>query len=314
MRHIVTGAAGFIGSHLVHRLLDTGTSVIGIDSFTDFYPRWMKEVNLRPLLPRKNFTFIPKDILEVKLEDLLEPEDCVFHLAAQPGVRTSWGENFSIYTRQNIDATQRLLEASRSVPIRKFVYASSSSVYGMCSELPMREESPLRPFSPYGVTKMAAEKLCLLYFQNFGIPCVSLRYFTVFGPGQRPDMAFHRFFRAVAEKKEIQVFGDGTQTRDFTYIGDIVEATVRAAENGRDGETYNVGGGFRRRLSEVFPVIEEVCRQPVEIVYEETQKGDLRDTYADISKAQKDFGYSPDTPLGEGLREEWAWIQKLYAK
>ncbi len=311
LNYLVTGAAGFIGSHLCRRLLQDGAHVLGIDSFTDFYPKWIKELNLGPLLKQKNFEFLPEDILGLDLIKIMERIDSVFHLAAQPGVRTSWGENFSIYTKNNIEATQRLLEAAKSVSKNKIIYASSSSVYGLCPHLPMVETSALHPFSPYGVTKLAAENLCFLYYKNYGIPCVSLRFFTVYGPGQRPDMAFHKFFKAIAQDKEITVFGDGQQTRDFTYIDDIIEANVSSIKNGKVGEIYNVGGGTRRKLADLIPIFEEICQKKVRVKYREGQKGDVRHTFADIEKAERDLNYNPRTSLEDGLGEEWAWFRAI---
>jgi len=311
LNFLVTGAAGFIGSHLCNRFLQDGAHVCGIDSFTDFYPKWIKDRNLGPLLPQRNFEFIPEDILRLNLKKILERMDVIFHLAAQPGVRASWGENFSIYTKNNIEATQRLLEAANSVPIKKFIYASSSSVYGLCPQLPMEETSVLIPFSPYGVTKLAAENLCFLYYKNYGVPCVSLRFFTVYGPGQRPDMAFHKFFKSIAQDKEITVYGDGQQTRDFTYIDDIIEAIVSSIESGKAGEAYNVGGGTRRKLVDLISILERICQKKINMKYQEDQKGDVRHTYADITKAKKDLNYGPQTSLEDGLGAEWEWIQTI---
>lgn len=309
MNFLVTGAAGFIGSHLCNRLLKEGARVWGVDAFTDFYPKWIKDLNLRPLLPQSNFEFISEDILLMNLEKTLERMDIVFHLAAQPGVRASWGENFSIYTRNNIEATQKLLEAAKSVQIKRLIYASSSSVYGLCPKLPMEETSELRPFSPYGVTKLAAENLCFLYYKNYGVPCLSLRFFTVYGPGQRPDMAFHRFLKAIAQDKEIIVYGDGQQTRDFTYIDDIIQAIVSSINHGEMGEAYNVGGGSRKKLTDLISILGKVCQKKIQVTYQEGQKGDVRHTFADISKAKKDLNYSPRTSLENGLGEQWEWIQ-----
>jgi UDP-glucose 4-epimerase len=312
MRALVTGAAGFIGSFLSRRLLQEGAHVIAVDSFTDFYPRWIKERNISPLAGERNFEFLPKDLLELDLEEILARVDVVYHLAAQAGVRSSWGQNFSIYVQNNIQSTQRLLEGAKGKPLHKLVYASSSSVYGLTPTLPMSETSPLYPLSPYGVTKLAAEQLCFLYFQNYGVPTVALRFFTVYGPGQRPDMAFHKFFRAIDEGRPIVLFGDGQQTRDFTYVDDIVEASLSASRRGRPGEVYNIGGGHRERLSDLFPVLEETCGKKVEVVREERQKGDVVHTFADIQKARLDLGYSPGTVLKDGLRKEWDWIKSLY--
>lgn len=313
MTCIVTGAAGFIGSHLCRRLLKKGFSVIGIDSFTDFYPKWIKNKNILPLMRDKKFEFIAEDINSIGLTKLLNRSDYVFHLAAQAGVRTSWGHNFSVYTKNNIEATQKLLEAVKDTKIKKFIYASSSSVYGLCPELPISETSPLYPFSPYGVTKLAAEHLCYLYYKNFGLPLVSLRFFTVYGPGQRPDMAFHKFFKTIAEGEQISIFGDGKQTRDFTFIDDIIEANFASLENGKLGETYNIGGGTRKKLEDIIPIIEKICEKKAEINWEEKQKGDVLHTFANIEKARKDLNYSPKTQIEDGLKEEWTWLRLLYS-
>lgn len=309
---IVTGAAGFIGSHLCEKLLDIGHSVIGIDSFTDFYPKYIKEQNIRPLLKKDKFEFIAKDIHEYDLSKLMKKAGCVFHLAAQAGVRTSWGQNFSIYTKNNIEATQKLLETAKDVKLEKFIYASSSSVYGFCPELPMLETSPCFPYSPYGVTKLAAENLCSLYFRNYGVPCVSLRFFTVYGPGQRPDMAFHKFFKAIIDNKPISIYGDGKQTRDFTYIDDIIEANVASLTRGKPGEVYNLGGGNRKKLEDIFPILEKVTQKKIKITWEDWQLGDVPHTFANIEKARKELNFQPKTKVDDGLEEEWKWIQKLY--
>jgi UDP-glucose 4-epimerase len=312
MNCLVTGAAGFIGSHLSRRLLDEGHHVIGVDCFTDFYPRWIKERNVSPLLKNKNFEFLPQDILGLNLDKILQTAEVIFHLAAQAGVRSSWGENFSVYIHNNILATQKLLEAAKTGPIQKLIYASSSSVYGLTPSLPMSEMTLLYPLSPYGVTKLAAEQLCFLYFKNHNVPTVSLRFFTVYGPGQRPDMAFHKFFKSIAEDKPITIFGDGKQTRDFTYVDDIVAACLAALRHGKRGETYNVGGGHREKLEDIFPLLEDICQKKVKIHWAEAQKGDVPHTFADIEKAKKDLQYAPRTVLQEGLKEEWNWIRKLY--
>ncbi|NOR15228.1 MAG: NAD-dependent epimerase/dehydratase family protein, partial [Candidatus Aminicenantes bacterium] len=286
MKCLVTGAAGFIGSHLCRRLLEEGEEVVGIDCFTDYYAREIKEGNLRPLLSHNRFKFLDQDINGIELSPLMASTDTVFHLAAQAGVRASWGEHFSIYTRNNIEASQRLLEASREIPIHKFIYASSSSVYGTCPELPMRESSPLHPYSPYGVSKLAAEHLCGLYFQNYEVPTVSLRFFTVYGPGQRPDMAFHKFLKAQLEGSSISVYGDGTQTRDFTYIDDIINGIFSARKRGKPGEVYNLGGGNRKKLNSIFPILEKITGKRPIVNRETTQKGDVPHTFASIEKAQ----------------------------
>jgi len=309
---LVTGAAGFIGSHLSRRLLGDGHDVTGVDCFTDYYPRWMKERNLEPLFLDRKFSFLGRDVLELDLPELLGGVEAVFHLAAQAGVRSSWGESFSVYIQNNIAATQRLLEAARTRRLGRFIYASSSSVYGLTPTLPMTETSLLYPLSPYGVTKLAAEQLGFLYFKNYRVPTVSLRFFTVYGPGQRPDMAFHKFFKSVAQGRPVTIYGDGRQTRDFTFIADIVEACAAALKLGREGEVYNVGGGHRETLNDLLPLVEDVCGRRVEVTREDIQKGDVADTFADIGKAARELGYSPKTSLRDGLAQEWDWIQKLY--
>lgn len=312
MNCVVTGAAGFIGSHLCQRLLKEGFFVTGIDCFTDFYPRWIKEKNIQGLLQEKNFTFISDDLDSTDLRKLFKKVDCIFHLAAQAGVRTSWGQNFFWYIKNNIQVTQKLLETAKEISLKKFVYASSSSVYGLCPELPMSETSPLSPLSPYGVTKLAAEQLCSLYNKNFGIPTVSLRYFTVYGPGQRPDMAFHKFFKSLIEEKEITIYGDAQQTRDFTYVDDIVEATLSSLGKGKNGETYNIGGGNQKKLETILPLFKKITHKKIKIKWAEKQKGDVLHTQAKIEKAKHDLGYSPRTSLQEGLEREWEWVQDLY--
>jgi len=310
---LVTGAAGFIGSHLCQRLLNDGFSVIGIDSFNDTYSRWMKDKNILPIKNHSQFQLISDNLNDIDLNSLLQDVDYVFHTAAQAGVRSSWGKNFSVYTENNITATQKLLEAAKDSSIKKLIYASSSSVYGLCPELPMTESSPLLPYSPYGVTKLAAENLCQLYFKNFNVPSVSLRFFTVYGPGQRPDMAFHIFLKAMNEDKPIPLYGDGKQTRDFTFIDDIVDANVQAMDLGQSGEIYNVGGGNRKEMITLFPLLEKITGKKVLIQHTDRQRGDVFHTYADINKAKKDLDFSPKIPLEEGLRQEWEWILKLYS-
>jgi nucleoside-diphosphate-sugar epimerase len=309
---LVTGAAGFIGSHLCRRLLKDGHTVTGVDCFTDFYPRPIKDKNIQPLLKDPRFRLIAEDLDELDLHEILKGVEVIFHLAAQAGVRSSWGQNFTVYTRNNIQVTQKILEAVRDTTPLRIVYASTSSVYGLTPILPMIETAPLYPVSPYGVTKLAAEQLCFLYHKSFGLPTLSLRFFTVYGPGQRPDMAFHKFFKAIGEGREIPIFGDGRQTRDFTYIDDIVEATVAAMTLGRPGETYNVGGGHRVTLSDLFPMVEEITGKKIRIAWVEKQKGDMADTFADIDKARRELGYSPRTPLEQGLRAEWNWVREIY--
>ncbi len=314
MKILITGAAGFIGSHLAEKLLAQGHQVVGIDNFLDYYPRWMKEKNLEGVHTRPGFEFIEADLLETDLVSLVKPLTGVIHLAAQAGVRASWGENFRTYSDNNVLATQRLLEACRGEGIRKFIYASSSSLYGDTDDLPMREESILRPVSPYGVSKAAGEYLAYLYYRNFGLPTVSLRFFTVYGPRQRPDMAFHRFFKAGMEGKPLVVWGDGEQSRDFTFIDDIVQGCGRALEAGSDGTVYNIGGGSRRTLNEILDAMRRITGKPMEVNYQPVQKGDVRHTGASLEKIKKELGYQPQVSMMEGLEREWEWIKALYKK
>ena len=311
---VVTGAAGFIGSHLCEKLIENGHEVIGIDSFLDYYPRRIKEMNLESLRGFARFRFLEQDLLEIHWPGVLDGADTVFHLAAQAGVRASWGSNFLVYTRNNIEATQRLLEESKSFELRKLVFGSTSSVYGDIEDIPMREDSLLRPVSPYGVTKLAAEGLCYLYWKNLGIPCLSLRYFTVYGPRQRPDMAFYRFILAALEGRPITVFEDGLQTRDFTYIGDIVEGTIGAGLEGKPGRAYNLGGGSRISVQQVIELLEDVAGKRISCQYAEKQKGDMRHTFASTQRARADFGYAPSVSLKDGLTQEYQWLKDLHQK
>ena len=311
MKALVTGAAGFIGSHLVESLLVEGHEVVGVDAFVDYYPRALKEQNLAGARAHRSFTFVEGRLQDMDLAALLSGAAQVYHLAAQAGVRASWGREFSGYTDHNVLATQRLLEGALEAGVPRVVFASSSSVYGDAPGLPLREDGVCRPLSPYGVTKLAAENLCLLYEKNHGLPTVSLRYFTVYGPRQRPDMAFHKFLKACRDGGAIRVYGDGRQTRDFTYVADIVAATRAAGDSGRPGCVYNVGGGERYALLDVLALIQEVAGRRVEIVHEEAQKGDMRDTFADTSAARRDLGFRSTVGLREGLAAEWEWIKGL---
>jgi nucleoside-diphosphate-sugar epimerase len=310
MKALVTGVAGFIGSHLSAALLDSGASVTGIDCFTDYYPRPLKEANLATVKDRPGFTFIEAALQDIDLKPVLAGVTHVFHQAAQAGVRKSWGRDFDIYTRNNIEATQRLLESMVGLPIQKYVYASSSSVYGDNVPLPMREDTYLQPLSPYGVSKLAAEHLGQLYWANHGVPSVSLRYFTVYGPRQRPDMGFQRFLTAVRDGKPITVYGDGEQTRDFTFVGDIVAANLAAAERGRPGSVYNIGGGSRVTLNHVLELIGKVTGRKVTIQREPDQKGDMRHTYADTAAARRDLAFNPKVSLENGLDQQYRWLTK----
>jgi nucleoside-diphosphate-sugar epimerase len=314
MKALVTGAAGFIGSHLTGALLDRGAEVVGIDCFTDYYPRPIKEANLGENASRPGFSFVEARLQDADLQALLDDVTHVFHLAAQAGVRKSWGRDFQIYTSHNVDASQRLLEACVNRPIHRFVYASSSSLYGDNVTIPMREDALPQPVSPYGVTKLAAEQLGYLYFVNHGVPATALRYFTVYGPRQRPDMAFHKFIRAAIDGAPITLFSDGEQTRDFTFVADAVAATVAAGDRGVPGRAYNVGGGSRVSMNQVIDLIGRIAGRPLDVRREPAQKGDMRDTYADTSLARADLGFAPTVTLEQGIEAEYRWLSSVIAR
>ena len=308
---LVTGAAGFIGSTLSERLVAAGHTVTGIDCFHNYYDRRIKTANLQELRTRGGFTFIESNLLETPSAHFLDHE-VIYHLAGQPGVRASWGASFTEYVTNNIEVTQRLLEiVKQSAALRKFVFASSSSVYGSCCQYPLTETAMLTPVSPYGVTKLTAEQLCSLYHHNFGTPTASLRFFTVYGPRQRPDMAFHRFIKAILSGAPITVYGDGAQTRDFTYVDDIVTGTMQAGFTfTRDScRVMNIGGGKRTPLNRVFDHLAEITGTKPVIQYRDTEKGDMRDTLADITVARDILGYDPQFDLYEGLLHEYEWFR-----
>lgn len=311
MNALVTGAAGFIGSTLAERLLTDGADVIGIDSFTDYYPRAAKERNLAALTRHPRFRFVETAVQAADLSALLGDRTHVFHLAAQAGVRKSWGSDFAVYTVNNIEATQVLLEACARVRLERFVYSSSSSVYGDCVPMPMREDALPQPVSPYGVSKLAAEHLCHLYHVNFGVPAVSLRYFTVYGPRQRPDMGFYRFLRAAILGDPITVYGDGEQSRDFTFVADAVAANVAAATRGIAGRVYNIGGGSRVSINAVLAMIGRVTGRAPLISLDLAQKGDMRHTLADTSLAHAELGFEPRVGLEDGLTAEYKWLTDI---
>ena len=308
MKALVTGAAGFIGSTLTDRLLADGVDVVGLDSFTDYYPRPVKERNLSGARAHPKFRFIESRIQDADLPTILGDRTHVFHLAAQAGVRKSWGSDFDVYTQNNIEATQVLLEAVKKAGVERLVYASSSSVYGDLVAMPMREDALPQPVSPYGVSKLAAEQLCYLYHVNYGVPAVSLRYFTVYGPRQRPDMGFHRFLRATHLGQPITLYGDGEQTRDFTFVHDAASATMAAATRGVPGRVYNIGGGSRVSINQVFEIIARVTGRTPLITIDPAQKGDMRHTYADTSLARADLGFEPRVGLEQGLAAEYDWL------
>ena len=309
MKCVVTGVAGFIGSHLAESLTRDGHDVVGIDCFTDYYSREIKERNIAALSDDRRFRLVEARLQDVNLAPILDGAGQVYHLAAQAGVRASWGREFAHYTEHNVLATQVLLEAALAARTPRLVYGSSSSVYGDAPGLPLREDAVCRPLSPYGVTKLAAEHLAGLYQRNHGLPTVSLRFFTVYGPRQRPDMAFHRFLTAARDGRPLTVFGDGLQTRDFTFVDDIVSAMRAAALSGRPGSVYNVGGGVRVALRDVLLLIEQVTARRLVVEGGDAQKGDMRDTFADTSAAARDLGFRSTVPLAEGLAREWSWLQ-----
>ena len=305
---LVTGCAGFIGSHVAESLLARGDKVRGIDSFLDYYPREVKERNLAGFRENPDFSFVEADLIDADLDSLAADVDAVIHLAAQAGVRASWGKEFSVYCDSNIQATQRLLEAC--VPRKtRLVYSSSSSIYGDASDFPTREESLPSPVSPYGVSKLAGEHLCRLYTVSSGVPTISLRYFTVYGPRQRPDMAFHKFLRAQLTGSSISLYDDGEQTRDFTFVGDAVNANLLALEAGTSGSVYNIGGGSRVTVNHVLELIERISGTPVRVERLGKQRGDVRHTHAATELAASDLGWSPSTGLEEGLTAEFEWLR-----
>jgi nucleoside-diphosphate-sugar epimerase len=306
LKCLVTGCAGFIGSHLSEALVAQGNSVTGVDCFTDYYPRKVKMANLSALRKAKKFNLVEADLSSAKLSPLLREVDYVFHLAAQPGVRASWGTSFSKYVKDNILATQRLLEAVRwETGIERLVYASSSSIYGDAEAFPTPESATPRPVSPYGVTKLAGENLCHVYFRNYSLPVVALRYFTVYGPRQRPDMAFSVFVSKITRGEEITVYGDGEQRRDFTFVSDTVAATLLSSQ-AKPGTVYNVGAGSSTTLNHIISTIESIVGKKAKVKRAQNSLGDVRDTSADITRIRNDLGYQPTTSLTDGLKKQVA--------
>jgi nucleoside-diphosphate-sugar epimerase len=312
MRYVVTGAAGFIGSHLGDALRAAGHEVVGVDAFTDYYDPALKRANLAVAEADPRFALLTLDLGRDDLAALPDV-DVVFHQAAQPGVRASWGAEFTQYTHHNVLATQRLLERYRGRPLERFVYASSSSVYGDAEQFPTPETLLPRPFSPYGVTKLAGEHLTLLYGRNFDLPVTALRYFTVYGPRQRPDMAFHRFCRALLRDEPITVYGDGAQSRDFTYIDDAIEANVRAWKRAAPRSVYNVGGGSQVEVREAIAMLESALGVRARVQHETLPPGDPPRTRADATRIREDLGFAPATPIADGLAAEAAWARARYA-
>jgi UDP-glucuronate 4-epimerase len=309
-RVLVTGCAGFLGSHLCERLIDDGHQVLGVDCFTDFYPRSLKERNLERLMDEPAFSMRELDLTEDGVDHLLEGISVVYHLAAQPGVRGSFGSGFPHYARHNILATQVLLEEAARHPLERFVYASSSSVYGDTTTYPTSETAERCPMSPYGMTKVATEEIAGVYRRNHGVPVVGLRFFTAYGPRQRPDMAFSRFIARALAGEPLQVNGDGRQIRDFTYVDDVIEGTISAV-SAASGSVYNIGGGHATAVIDMVGVLEELLERPLEVEFRPSQRGDARQTCADGSKAAREFGFTPMTGLAEGIARQLEWTLAL---
>jgi nucleoside-diphosphate-sugar epimerase len=301
MRYLVTGAAGFVGSHLAERLLAAGHEVLGVDSYTDYYDPERKRENAAEL------DVLEADLLSVELDALLDGVDGMFHLAGQPGVRSSFGPGFELYVERNVHASGRVFEAAARRGVR-VVYASSSSIYGDAESYPTREDALPRPISPYGVTKLCVEHLAYAHARTTGLEAVGVRYFTVYGPRQRPDMAFTPLLEALADGGTFRLFGDGSASRSFTFVGDAVDATVAAIERGRAGELYNVGGGDEATMAEAIALAEEISGRTLAVERHGAAAGDVRRTRADVAKAEEELGWRPTTSLADGLEAQWAWV------
>jgi UDP-glucuronate 4-epimerase len=310
--YLVTGCAGFIGSHLSEALLERGDAVIGIDAFTDYYPRPLKQANLEHLLAHDAFVFLEADLIDAPLEGLMAGVDGVFHLAAQPGVRGSWGATFDVYARDNLLATQRVFEGAAQMGVR-VVYASSSSVYGNAAAYPTTEESPLGPVSPYGVTKLCCERLAEAYAHSRDLDSIGMRYFTVYGPRQRPDMAAQRIALALTGGGRFEVYGNGEQSRDVTYVDDAVSATIAVMETAPGGGVYNVGGGSETSLREIIEICQRVSGIEIDVTYGATATGDVRRTAGDCGRIRDEVGWSPTTSLEDGLTSQLAWTMSKIA-
>ncbi|OPA77404.1 UDP-glucose 4-epimerase [Paenibacillus selenitireducens] len=312
-RILVTGAAGFIGSHLCEELLqDESNQVIGLDAFIDFTtPIWMRKRNIGSLLHHPRFEWVDRNLLTVSWGELLAKVDIIYHLAGMPGVRSSWGPDFVQYANHNIVATQRLLEACKGYPLQRFIFASTSSVYGE-KKGRVDEQASTLPLSPYGISKLTCEHLCRVYGDE-GIPVVILRFFTVYGPRQRPDMAFHRFIKQMLDQQPITLYGDGTQSRDFTYVADCVKAIAAVAHaNGVVGETINIGGKERASINQCIALLEQLFDQKAQIEVIGNTFGEPTSTWADVSKAELLLGYSPSVDLKTGLSMEIQYLREMY--
>jgi nucleoside-diphosphate-sugar epimerase len=304
---MVTGAAGFIGSHLAESLARQGHEVVGLDALTDYYAVEQKRANAAAV-EAAGVRFVQADLRSADLAGLLRGTDAVLHQAAQPGVRASWDDRFAEYTTHNVLGTQRLLQAAHDTGVRRFVYASSSSIYGNALTYPTSETTTPAPFSPYGVTKLAAEHLCRAYAQNFGLATVSLRYFTVYGPRQRPDMSIHRLIGAVRGGPPFPLFGDGSQIREFTHVDDIVDANLRALDADVDpGSVYNISGGSEIALLDLIKMVEDVAGAAIPIEARPAEAGDVRRNGGDTSRAAAELGWQPAMGLREGIRSQVEW-------
>ncbi|OIJ18760.1 UDP-glucose 4-epimerase [Anaerobacillus alkalidiazotrophicus] len=313
MKIIVTGAAGFIGSHLCERLLaEEQHQVIGIDGFINPLLKSIKQRNLTALLQHPRFTFVNENLLTIDWKKILINVDVIYHLAAMPGVRSSWGKDFDPYVSNNISVTQRLLESCRNVQIKKLIYISTSSIYGEVHGKVTEDRKP-SPLSPYGVTKLTGEYLCKVYQKTDNIPVTILRYFTVYGPRQRGDMAFHRFILHKLQNKPIPIYGSGKQTRDFTYVSDCVEATAQVLHaNNVIGETINIGGKERASILDIISILEDILGETVEVEFKEKPRGEPMHTWADVTKAEKLLHYKPKISLEIGLQHELEDLKRLY--
>lgn len=312
-RYLVTGCAGFIGSHLASALLQRGDEVLGVDAFTDYYPRAQKVANVRSLLEHPCFELVEGDLADLDLHELMASAAGVYHLAAQPGVRGSWGSSFAFYAQQNLAVTQRVFEAASDIGVR-VVFASSSSVYGNATDYPTAEDAPLEPVSPYGVTKLGCEHLARVYRESFALDAVLLRYFTVYGPRQRPDMAFSRILTALVTGTSFHLHGTGSQSRDFTYVADATAATTAAMERAPAGAIYNVGGGTEATLTEVIRLCERLAGKRLEIMQDSAAAGDARRTAGDTTRIRTELGWEPRTALPDGLAAQFEEVLDAEAR
>lgn len=309
---ILTGAAGFIGSNLTKKLLSQNFTILGIDNFSDYYSKKIKLNNISEFQDNKNFNLLEADLAELDLDNKLPNAPVIIHLAAQAGVRGSWGENFRVYVKDNVIATQRLLEFAKNIKCRKFIFASSSSVYGDTDHLPMNEKLSIpKPVSPYGSTKLMCENLCEIYKKNFGLESMILRFFSVYGPGQRPDMAFFKLIKAGLTGEKFTLFGDGTQTRDFTFIDDITTGIIKTLKFTQPvpSPVFNLGGGNQIDMLGIIKLVQEEFNDEIEVVKIDKQKGDVKNTLADINKSGDLLDYQPRINIEDGIKIQIDWMK-----